>query len=431
MARGRWGRGRLGRVLVGVTAALIVAATACASDGSSGGAASGKSDADRSSTTTTAAPLARYAGYTSEVYADPVHWVCRPGADDVCSKGDLDATVVEADGTLTPEPWKQDPDAPIDCFYVYPTVSTDAGDFSDLEPGEAERYVTLNQAARLGSQCRVFAPVYRQRTLAGLGRSLGGSAGAATPGVDPDQPYRDVLDAWKQYMAHDNGGRGVVLIGHSQGAGMLTRLVAEEIDPNDDVRDHLVAAYIAGMSVSVPAGADVGGSFQHVKVCRAEDQTGCVVSWASFRASSPPSAGAFFGKPGGQGMVAVCANPAAITGGSAELHSYFPSSPASSFMSSVGAGDDTPQPWVDPSTGTIDTPFVTTPGLVSAECASRDGYTYLAVTTHPDPAGPRRDDMGGDMTPTWGLHLQDVNLVMGDIVTLVGSQSEAWRDAND
>ncbi len=100
-------------------------------------------------------------------------------------------------------------------------------------------------------------------------------------------------------------------------------------------------------------------------------------------------------------------------------------------MSSVGAGDDTPQPWVDPSTGTIDTPFVTTPGLVSAECASRDGYTYLAVTTHPDPAGPRRDDMGGDMTPTWGLHLQDVNLVMGDIVTLVGSQSEAWRDAND
>ena len=87
----------------------------------------------------------------------------------------------------------------------------------------------------------------------------------------------------------------------------------------------LVAAYLAGRSVSVPEGEDVGGQFQNVPVCKANDQTGCVISWASFRADAPPVAGSFFGRPvagsrsGGaeqpEGQVAVCANPADLAGG--------------------------------------------------------------------------------------------------------------------
>ena len=63
--------------------------------------------------------------------------------------------MVDADGTLTEQPWSPDPDAPIDCFYVYPTISADTSEVSDRVPGEEERFVTLNQAARLGEPGRL------------------------------------------------------------------------------------------------------------------------------------------------------------------------------------------------------------------------------------------------------------------------------------
>ena len=100
-------------------------------------------------------PLERYAGQESEIYADLANWVCHPGADDVCKDG-LDATVVEADGRLEEQTWQPAEDPPIDCFYVYPTISQDPGEISDRTAGDEERFVTLNQAARLGEQCRVF-----------------------------------------------------------------------------------------------------------------------------------------------------------------------------------------------------------------------------------------------------------------------------------
>ncbi|WP_227462344.1 DUF3089 domain-containing protein [Desertimonas flava] len=91
-------------------------------------------------------------------YADPAHWVCHPDTADVCDTG-LDATIVDADGTLTPEPFAPDPGAPVDCFYVYPTISRDPSANSDLVAGDdEERFVAANQVAPLGTGCRVFAP---------------------------------------------------------------------------------------------------------------------------------------------------------------------------------------------------------------------------------------------------------------------------------
>ena len=431
---------------VAVTALLL---TACSgNDGASGGAdgdgpSSTAATEDAPTTTTTAAPLARYAGHRSEIYSDPANWLCRPDVtDDVCDS-DLDATVVAADGTLTSEPWSADPDAPIDCFYVYPTISRDPAPYSDLEASpDQEGFAAVNQVARLGQECRVFAPVYRQRTLAGLVNALGGGNqggsgdGASTgqpPASDPpptDTSYPDVLDAWRQYMAHDNQGRGVVLVGHSQGAAMLQRLLEEEIDPDEDVRKQLVSAVLAGWAVRVPDGADVGGDFAQIPLCRAQDQTGCVVTWASFRSTAPPPAGSLFGRVrGGAEGVAACNSPASLAGGAEDAHPYFPSAPGASILSALGTDGGAATTWVDPAHGTIDTPYVTTPGLVRVECVRRDGADYLEVTVQADPADPRTDDIGGDLSPEWGLHLQDVNLVMGDLVELVHAQSGAWRDA--
>ena len=67
-------------------------------------------------------------------YSDPDTWLCRPGRDDECAV-DLATTVVEANGTLTREEFSPATDPPIDCFYVYPTVSNDPTGNSDMERG--------------------------------------------------------------------------------------------------------------------------------------------------------------------------------------------------------------------------------------------------------------------------------------------------------
>jgi hypothetical protein len=224
-------------------------------------------------------------------------------------------------------------------------------------------------------------------------------------------------------MAQDNDGRGVVLIGHSQGSGLLTRLLAEEVDPNEDVRDRLVAAYLAGSAVAVPEGQEAGGSFQHVPVCAADDQTGCVVSWASFRSTEPPGEGSLFGRPRGGDGVAVCANPAALSGGSAELHSYFPAARNRSIVDPEG-NNAQGSGWLE-GAGEITTPFVSTPGLVSGECVAEGGFHVLSISVHPSEGG-RVDDITGDLAGGWGLHLVDVNLVMGDIVSAVEAQARAY-----
>jgi pimeloyl-ACP methyl ester carboxylesterase len=332
-------------------------------------------------------------------YGDAASWLCRPGRQDACAV-DLTTTVIAADGRMTRETWAADPNAPIDCFYVYPTVSTDQTPTSDMIADPAERSVVRTQFARFATVCRPYAPLYRQVTLVGLRAAMAGSTAnvSMTRGVG----YNDVRDAWNYYLQHDNQGRGVVLIGHSQGSFVLMELIRNEID-GKPVQSKLLAAILAGTTLPVPKGQDVGGAFQHVPVCRSNTQTGCVIAYASYRATSPPPADALFGRVANPAMQAACANAAALGGGSAELHSYF----------ATGT-----RRWVDGDVR-IETPFVSLPGLITAQCASKDGASYLEITVHGDPADPRADDIGGDMTPAWGLHQIDVSLEMGNLVDVV------------
>ena len=365
------------------------------------------------------APPNPYPGYTSATYADPAHWLCRPDADDVCDH-DLDATSIRADGRARVERWRPARKPKIDCFYVYPTVSTDPTPNSDFVPSPTEeQYVVRQQAARLGAECRVFAPIYRQVTLTALLSILGGTPAA----VDPQLAYDDVLDAWKHYVANDNQGRGVILIGHSQGAAVLTNLVKNEIDGVPALRARLVSAMLLGTSLQVPVDADVGGDFANVPLCRSRKQVGCAISYASFRASAPPPANSFFGGSRRAGWKAACTNPAALAGGSGTLHPYFPTDGPSLPVLAPAP----PPTWV---TGVdVATPFVTLPRFVEGECAERGGFTYLAITVHGDPADPRIDDSAGDLTPEWGLHLVDANVAMGDLLSVAHSQARAFRAA--
>ncbi len=418
---------RAHRILVAAACAVIVAGCSSGDDGAGDAATTSAATAD-APTSTSPPPPPAYQGYVSEVYAEPDAWLCRPDKDDVCDT-EMDATVVEADGTTEVEEWTAATDPAIDCFYVYPTISADPGTTSDMIPGENEElFVVRQQAARLGSQCRVFAPVYRQLTLTALLGRLGGTVTDEEGSVAPTSPYDDVVDSWKHYMANDNDGRGVVLIGHSQGAGMLKRLAMEEIDPDAAMRGRLVSALLVGTAVRLPDSDGTGGDFANIPLCGAPDQIGCVVSYATFRDTAPPPEATFFGVVRGdpEGRVA-CVNPAAPGGGSAPLRPYLPTNGGS--LPIGGGGGGAAVEWVDPALGTeIGTEFVTLPGLVEGQCAERDGVSYLEIHVNGDPSDPRIDDIGGDLTPEWGMHLVDVSVAMGDLVDLVGTQAGAYAD---
>src|SRR5262245_33730433 len=80
-------------------------------------------------------------------YRKASSWLCRPYRKDACYF-DLTTTFISSDGKLSQEAWAADPQAPIDCFYVYPTVSTDRQPNSDMNPDPAELNVVQQQFAR-------------------------------------------------------------------------------------------------------------------------------------------------------------------------------------------------------------------------------------------------------------------------------------------
>jgi hypothetical protein len=390
----------------------------------SGGTAATAQAAGSPAQNPAASPAASQAASRND-YSNGDNWLCRPGRQDACAI-DLTTTVISADGKLKTEKWVANPNAPIDCFYVYPTVSNEPSGNSSMVPHAEEKAVVKAQFARFGSKCRAYAPMYRQITLTALRAMLAGQPLKA----DRAMAYNDVLDAWNYYLDHDNKGRGVVLIGHSQGSGVLTELIKNEID-GKPVQERIVSALLLGTSLPVPKGKDVGGAFQHMPLCHSASEIGCVITFASFRANVPPPATSRFGKVAGENMQSACTNPAALGGGSGELHAYLGS--GGSGIATVN--ENKPGPWVKPEK-LITTPFVSVPGMLTAECVVNEHGSYLAVTVHGDPAGPRTSDIVGDVVvnkqvlPEWGLHLIDVNLTMGNLLNIVEQETKAYHSAS-
>lgn len=332
------------------------------------------------------APASSTAAAAGEV-SHPTVWLCRPGMPANPCEGDLDATVVRPGGTAT-EAFRPAADPPVDCFYVYPTVSPAPTRNAPLKAGPAEVSTVRAQAARFAEVCRLYAPVYRQVTSRGL------ASGGLTDPKARALAHGDVVSAWHDYLARHSAGRRFVLIGHSQGSFELTQLLQEEIDGDPALRARLVSALLIGGSVAVRPGQDTG-DLTNVPACRRPGQTGCVVAYNSFAGTPPPDS--LFGR-GSADREVLCTNPAALTGGPAPLRPYLPAS-------EVGSGGKG---------------FVTYPGALRAECRSRAGVSWLEVSGTTAPA--RQLLRAASAQPAWGLHRADVSLALGDLVALVRTQ---------
>jgi hypothetical protein len=347
-----------------------------------------------------------------------VVWLCKPGMASNPCELPLDTTVQGPQGGVqTPARGARE----IDCFYVYPTVS------SQLTPNATKARdpevvsIAKFQAARFSQECRPFAPIYRQSTLASIVTGY-----VSVSGADRQLAYGDVLEAWREYLAKDNDGRGVVLIGHSQGTGMLRQLLRREIEAHPEQLRRVVGAVLLGGNVTVAAGKTVGGDFRETPLCTRPAEVRCVVAFSTF-AQDPPS-NARFGRsaapaapnpstlPGGPGYAVACTDPRPLAGVGGPLRVMTPSEPyalgpiaAGVLLTSVGM---TPR---------ADTTWVVAPDRYEGGCATINGANVLRYEPL---AGSRRPLWFPE--PTWGTHLIDVNLALEPLVSLVGRQAERW-----
>ncbi len=368
-------------------------------------------------------------------YSDSDNWLCHPeqrDQDNVCLR-DQSVISVAANGSSSVTPGYIEQIPAVDCFYVYPTASMDVTANSNMTPDAQEKDTTAIQFGRYGEVCRTFAPVYRQRTLTylGIGALGDGLVSEETMAEANETAYQDVRNAFDHYLNNDSNGRGFILVGHSQGARLLARLLQEEIESNDALRRRLVAAHLIGTGISVPVGEQVGGTFQQTPLCTSANQSGCVVAYSTFRKGDQELETPRFGVVSEPGFEAACTHPAALAGGTETLQARLPFDQPYAFdvLLEMKGSSGPYKSWWKSLRAKREADFYAVPGQFSGQCVrDSEGTHYLEVTIDSDPEDPRADEYRGELIVVkgWGLHLIDVNIAQGDLIRLASDQINAW-----
>ncbi len=360
-----------------------------------------------SSTTTSATTsVTTSASGSGPASAASTVWLCKPGmSDDPCTQSLL-TTVATPTGAISIRTPRATTSTRFACFYVYGTVSQESSVNANLAIQSAEIDSAIAQGSPFSPVCQVYAPIYRQVTLADL---------VAHPDLDfgPAETvtaYDSIKAGFEDFLDHELDGRPFVVIGDSQGAAMLNLLLERLVDDVPALRARLVTAIILGGNVEVPRGQLVGGTFKHIPACSRPGQTGCVIAFSSFPQVPPPDS--LFGRPGQgvslqsnqtakAGLQVVCVNPAALSGGTAPLDAAFPTR------------------------GKLATPWVALPGLYTATCEQADGASWLNVTKTPGStvSGPVLTEEGGT---DYGYHVWDMFLAQDNLVSDVAAAEITW-----
>ncbi|TMK40855.1 MAG: DUF3089 domain-containing protein [Actinobacteria bacterium] len=344
-----------------------------------------------------------------------VVWLCHPSmASDPCH-GDQTTRYFQPDGSSTVATPDVPADPPIDCFYVYPTVSNQPTLNATQTPDPEVRSIALYQAQRFSTQCRMYVPLYREVTAAGV------TVASQTHDTAPyDTAFTDVEEAWQHYLQNDNHGRGVVLIGHSQGSRMLRALIRRDIDPNPAVRHHLISAIIPGANANA-------NDFANLSPCTSAGQIGCVIAYSTFNDTPPNNTrfgrtdtdpvGNALGLPGGP---VICTNPAELSGAGQNLQLLLPSQPFAPgviflLLLKLYGG---PPP-------SADTPWLQPTDHYTGTCETSNGANVLMIS----PVANART-LNPSPDATWGVHLVDINIALGNLTAIVGTQGQAWLTAH-
>jgi hypothetical protein len=342
-------------------------------------------------------------------YSDESLWLCLPGRADHCTVDQTVTAILPDDTTETRPPISDAIEPIIDCFYVYPTVAiTDApGNRTEFDNVEDILDPLMAQFAPFKDLCAQYAPLYRQVTFSVL----------QDPTFDRDGfldiAFQDVANAFDHYLSTHNDGRAIVLIGHSQGALMLRRLLQRRFENDAALSAQLLVAMLIGSvgDVVVPDGEIVGGTFSSIPLCTGDSERGCVITFNSYGEAHPPqgavgAAAIDFDAPPGSDW--ACTNPGALGGGA--------SSAAGALAPSIVR-----QSILDPQIDWgVTSDLVLLESYYSTECKKNaEGKSFLSIAPTPEVGDERTDRIPYDaplFNPAFlGLHLMDFVFPMQEL----------------
>jgi hypothetical protein len=169
---------------------------------------------------------------------------------------------------------------PAAVFYIHPTTYLRSDRWNaplyESDSGSRDQLFVQSQASAFNGAGEVWAPRYRQ---AAYGAFLLKSSDAQKA---LDLAYSDVSAAFDAFLAAVGADQPIILAGHSQGALHLMRLLR---DRKTALNHRLVAAYVVGWPIDTHSDLPALG----FPACTAPAQTGCVLSWMTFRGPPNPS----------------------------------------------------------------------------------------------------------------------------------------------
>ena len=279
-------------------------------------------------------------------------------------------------------------------FFIHPTTYLERDRWNaPLDAGsEATKRADIfveSQASAFDAVSDVWAPKYRQAAFGAFLLKSGDAHKAL------DLAYRDVLAAFDTFLRAQPASKPIILAGHSQGSMHLLRLLK---DRKSALNGRLVAAYVGGWPVGVRSDLPATG----LPSCTSAGQTGCVISWQSFKDPANPQlvTKAWVGTKGLTGAVherddMLCTNP--LTG----------TANASAFPA-ANQGTLVPD-------GTL-TDATLEVGRVGARC--ENGFLMIEGDV---------PNLGSYVLPGNNYHVYDYALFWGSIRADAGRRLTAWR----
>jgi len=212
-------------------------------------------------------------------YSLEKNWSCLPFRSD------------EADKIPNDEKWVSDSLKDVDVFYIYPTIYMSGPTWNeDLSNAKLNKKIDTKpvryQASVFNASCRVYVPRYRQAKIKAFYDKVEGEKSL-------NFAYEDVKRAFQYYLDHYNHGRPIIIASHSQGSWHARKLLKDFFD-STALQKQLVAAYVVGYGLDE-------SMYKSLKPCDNPNQTGCYITWASFKKGYEPLKSGLYNT--------VCVNP--------------------------------------------------------------------------------------------------------------------------
>lgn len=202
-------------------------------------------------------------------YSQAKYWAALPDREDEADIL-LDEDLIDVQAT-----------AKVDVFFLHPTTYTgkkgETNWNASLQDEELNKRTDESsikyQASIFNGVGKVYAPRYRQIQLQVYGE-FGGERNESAVKAGK-LAYQDVKTAFEYYIDNYNRGRPIIIASHSQGTSHAKNLLRDYFD-GKVLQQQLVAAYIIGIPVSK-------NLFEQIPVCQNEEETGCFVTWRTFK----------------------------------------------------------------------------------------------------------------------------------------------------